>query len=331
MAQKHDVAVCSWFKHSVSLSKKIPSYEGNGTALGFYRQLRRALTAEHYDIVHAHDPYLGAAFAICRAAKLIPCTSKAILTVHHSLPIKVKQGFLYMPCFRLFDRVVFCSYSSKASFDGRLGVNDNSRFLAICNGADIERIDRAVSLEAATTGCVSTVLWVGRFIKGKHPMVMLDAWRQFRRPGTRLVMVGDGPLLPEIRRAVVDGGLTESVTLLGLISRDKVFGLLKSSDLFISTSAKEGLPLAVLEAIGAGCPVILSDIAPHREISRHCSAVPLVRVGDASGFSEAISTHCEKDTASVAETAEANRQVVVDHFSLRHMNAKYYELYCSLV
>lgn len=47
---------------------------------------------------------------------------------------------------------------------------------------------------------------------------------------------------------------------------DNVVPWLQASDLFVSASASEGMPLAVLEALSCGLPALLSDIPPHREI-----------------------------------------------------------------
>ena len=67
----------------------------------------------------------------------------------------------------------------------------------------------------------------------------------------------------------------DRVTMTGLIPRDEVFLRCASADVLVSTSHGEGLPVAVIEAMAAGCPVILSDIPPHRELMDGEDFVPL--------------------------------------------------------
>ena len=78
--------------------------------------------------------------------------------------------------------------------------------------------------------------------------------------GFELFILGGGPLLDKCREIAGEG-----VHVLG--PQPNVVDYLRASDLFVSLSASEGMPLAVLEAISCGLPVLLSDIGPHKEIA----------------------------------------------------------------
>ena len=71
-------------------------------------------------------------------------------------------------------------------------------------------------------------------------------------------MVGDGRLFEAVRAHVKNLGLQDSVRMLG--QRDDVAQLLAASDLFVSASHREGLPIAALEAMMAGLPVLATDV-----------------------------------------------------------------------
>jgi glycosyltransferase involved in cell wall biosynthesis len=79
-----------------------------------------------------------------------------------------------------------------------------------------------------------------------------------RAPAVRFVTVGQGPLQAEIEALHERLGLGERVLLLG--RRDDVPRLLAAADLFVLASTYEGYPLAVMEALGAGLPVVATAV-----------------------------------------------------------------------
>ena len=82
-----------------------------------------------------------------------------------------------------------------------------------------------------------------------------------------LCLLGDGPLLLSACRQLA--GNQQNIFLPGLVHN--VADYLRAADLFVSASHAEGMPNAVLEALAASLPVILSDIPAHREVLENCS------------------------------------------------------------
>lgn len=97
-------------------------------------------------------------------------------------------------------------------------------------------------------------LLVGSLIHQKHPELALEAIALARPgvPGLVLLVAGDGPLMPDLRRIAGPG-----VRLLG--HRDDVQALLAASDVVLNTSRWEGLSLALLEALWRGRPLVTTD------------------------------------------------------------------------
>jgi glycosyltransferase involved in cell wall biosynthesis len=75
-----------------------------------------------------------------------------------------------------------------------------------------------------------------------------------------LLMVGEGQLRGAIEAFVEKAGIDDKVHLLGLKSTDEVAGLLHSTDLFVLSSAYEGMPMAVIEALASGVPVATTRV-----------------------------------------------------------------------
>ena len=82
--------------------------------------------------------------------------------------------------------------------------------------------------------------------------------------GWRCVIAGSGPLEDELRARVSACGLAHVVTFLGFVQ--DVAPVLQASDIYVSASEKEGLPLSLIEGMACGLPCVVTDIEGHREI-----------------------------------------------------------------
>ena len=103
---------------------------------------------------------------------------------------------------------------------------------------------------------------VGRFDPVKNHKFLIDTFEQVvrNRPDVHLLMVGDGPLLPAMRREIEAKGLSDQCTFAGLQTNVPPF--LSAMDIFVFPSLHEGIPLAVLEAQAAGLPIVASPAVP---------------------------------------------------------------------
>ena len=102
----------------------------------------------------------------------------------------------------------------------------------------------------------------------KNQAVILDGVATARRAGVdvRLTVVGDGPMMAGLYRRAMELGIRGEVEWYGALSRRDLYQpLLAASDVFLSASRFEGLPLSVQEGMAHGLPLVLSDIPPHRE------------------------------------------------------------------
>ena len=98
-------------------------------------------------------------------------------------------------------------------------------------------------------------IWVGSLDERRDPLAVVRAAEQ---TSTTVLMVGDGPLRPEVERAA-----GAHVHVLG--QRKDVPNLLRASDFFVLMSQREGLSFALLEAMACGLPAIVADIPENIE------------------------------------------------------------------
>lgn len=331
LSAQHNITLCSYFKATVAPVPGIGLFEGDGTMRGFFRALKAALDAKEYDIIHGHMAANGVLFLL--ANMLHRRTRRAtVFTVHNCYQnYKFRNKLLLLPVFLFYRRVVCCSRAALESFPRLYKLLAGGRLGSVQNGVNMERIDLNLQgkLQNAEHGRF-TVLSVGRLIPIKNTLSLLHAFRQSALPMSRLVYVGDGYLRERLQSEISETGLEDQVQLTGLIPRDKVFDALAQADLFVSTSYGEGLPIAVLEAMACRCPVILSDIQPHREIAAGTDFIPLVAADDTEGFAREISRFQSLPGDERKAIGEKCRHWVEERFSLVAMHRGYLDVYREL-
>jgi glycosyltransferase involved in cell wall biosynthesis len=122
-------------------------------------------------------------------------------------------------------------------------------------------------------------LTVARIDEQKRQLDLIAAFAQVSQPGWKLAVVGGADYSGEYARAVAEAARkTVGVVMLGHQTGAALAELYAHAGVFVLPSSHEGQPIAVLEAISYGCPVILSDIPAHREIST--SRSQFVAIGD---------------------------------------------------
>jgi len=108
------------------------------------------------------------------------------------------------------------------------------------------------------------VVTIGRLALQKNQALLIRSLPLL--PGVHLAIAGDGELLYELQKEAQELGVRDRVHFLGEILPSDVKDLLNAADIFAMPSRFEGLSNAILEAIGAGVPVIASDIPSQIEV-----------------------------------------------------------------
>jgi L-malate glycosyltransferase len=153
------------------------------------------------------------------------------------------------------------------------------------------------------------VVFVGRLSPIKQVDLLLRALAVVKReiPGIRAVIVGDGPLRQELETLSAALGLGGVVEFAG--QRADVASILGRSRVFVLTSKTEGLSLALMEAMMAGIPAVVSDVGDLGDLVRHGENGFLVDVQTPDGFAERIAALL-RDGAMRGRFAEAARSAM---------------------
>lgn len=182
-------------------------------------------------------------------------------------------------------------------------------------GADLERFKPCAPGDAPPH-----FLAVGRFVEKKAPQNTIRAFAEVcrQRPSARLTFVGDGPLWDRCRALVEELGIAHQVALVGRRSPDEVAALLKRSRAFVQhsvvspTNDREGSPVALIEAMGSGVPVVST---------RHGDIVELVGEergllcdeGDVTGMAENLLRLVDHPEEAARMGAAAQEYVRAEH------------------
>jgi glycosyltransferase involved in cell wall biosynthesis len=332
LMDKRDITICTFFRSDIRPPEAITLFDGDSSVKGFFRALRAALAKREYDIIHVHTPHAGVLllvglFMFGLYKKLI---SSTVHTVQNSYEnFKFRNRLLFLPSFVFFQRLVFCSHASYESFPGFYKWLAGGRMHVVQNGVDLNRIDRITKAKPVAHNDHFTVTTVG-LIKIKNPFTVLDASFKYNDQDTKLVVLGEGNLRPVLTQKIEKSALQQQVQLTGMVARDQVFEYFTLADLFVSASWGEGLPVAVMEAMACGRPVVLSDIPPHREIAEGVDFIPLIEPDDVAGFAREIKRFKEMSVSERTMIGRKCRKLIEERFSLSIMHAGYKEIYAKI-
>ena len=327
-----DLAICPFFVPQLTPPPEIDVFAGDSSIPGFFRALHRALRSRHYDAIHAHSPQTGSMLALYLLAHPGRGLRRStVYTVHDSFyDYKPRNKALLVPSFVFAKRIVFCSRSAYTSFPRALRALVGTRARIVQNAADLHRVEWAIARAPRQPHTAFTVLAVSRLEKVKDPLVLLRAFRAGTDSLSRMIVVGTGRLAADVADTVRDLDMADRVELTGLIPRDDVFAGCAQVDVFVSVSRGEGLPVAVMEAMAAGVPVILSDIAPHRELVGDAAFIPLVPPGDVAGFAREIHRFQDMPAELRKCIGTQCRAHVRERFTIERMQAGYDAVYREL-
>lgn len=210
------------------------------------------------------------------------------------------------------------------------------KVMAIYNGIDVTRFDGGLAKqEARRRAGLPAAGWllavIARLDPQKNHRGLFEALtllpEDFWSAGHCLV-VGSGELEGQLRSEAREMGLGERVSFLG--ERGDVPTILQAINLLVLPSHWECLPVVILEALAARCPVVATAVGGVPEILDGIGW-PLVTPGDSQGLAEAIAAILQMPEAERDRIAEAGRQAVIKKFSTEASAAQVERLYDDLL
>jgi glycosyltransferase involved in cell wall biosynthesis len=291
-------------------------------------QLRALMKQTGADVLHTHgykaDVYAWTAF---RSLPVAPLVSTCHNWIDTTRALRI-YGRLDRRVLRGFGAVIAVSedVASRLRASGIPGF----RVHLVRNGIDIPSpagpIEMPPAAEVRDPMRPLTVGLVARLSPEKGVDVFLRAAAQVKQqlPGIRFVVAGEGPDRPVLEQLIDTLGLQECVTLMGRVEDMPAF--YASIDLLVCSSRTEGLPMALLEGMAVGLPVVATPVGEVPQLVLDGRSGCLVPVDDPAALAAAISSVL-RDAGLRASMGLASRARVKESYSAQRMATAYVSVY----
>ncbi len=168
--------------------------------------------------------------------------------------------------------------------------------------------------------------YVGRLAEQKRPDLLVDAFGDLEEAAW-LVVVGDGPLRPQVEAAIRRSPARDRITRSGFVPHDQVPAVLRSIDLLVLPSIYEEMGSVLAEAMACGLPVVASDVGGIPDVVGDGETGILVPPGDVAALTKALDGVLRDAALRARLGAQARRQSV--RYSWPGLAARIADLYAA--
>ncbi|MCR5202302.1 MAG: glycosyltransferase [Lachnospiraceae bacterium] len=256
-----------------------------------YKQLKKLMLKGDFDLIHCHMP-MSAAVARVAANKVRRMTGKNVPVLYTA------HGFHFYTGAPLKNWIFYPIEKHLARYTDRLILINNEDYKRACDkfkvrgsverimgiGMDLKKLEKTIEEEKMSDFDIhekynidkknAVIVSVGELTHRKNNIVMLRAMKELLDLDITYVICGKGPMEEELKKEAKELGVEDHVRFAGYVFN--VYDILSQADCFVFPSLQEGLPVAVMEAMAMGLPVIATDIRGIRDLIKHSKGGYLV-------------------------------------------------------
>lgn len=272
--------------------------------------------------IHAH--HFGVLLTVLPAALAAGCRN-VVYTEHSSYLLSRRRRLrLAVRVLARFVRKMTCVSSTLAEYSKNELRVPAHKLVAVYNGIDIERFRPGPRRQRSSGRLVIGA--VGRLVEEKDYDNLLRSLALLRDRGVAFAarIVGEGPLYQQLRALSQSLDLDACVTFCG--RRGDVAELLRELDVYVLSSRHEGMPLAVLEAMATGVPVVCTAAGAITEVLADGRNGLIVPTGDPAALANALA-RLAAEPSLAARLADAALADVRRSYSIRGAMVRYSDIF----
>ena len=163
-----------------------------------------------------------------------------------------------------------------------------------------------------------TIGFLGQFVSQKNLLLLVEGWLWLCKQGieTRLLLVGDGPERTSIEKLLSSTAPKETWHITGWQNQPEKY--LSVIDIYAMTSHFEGLPLALLEAVGSGLPAVVTNFNGASDVADHAPWVKIVENPNPISVGQALASSIQ-NLSTLKQQAQEGKEIFRHYFSLQRM------------
>ncbi|MBS1249354.1 MAG: 2-deoxystreptamine glucosyltransferase [Chloroflexi bacterium] len=172
------------------------------------------------------------------------------------------------------------------------------------------------------------IIFAGRFMPQKNPLQLVRVLAKLEDLAWTCIMLGDGPLMKDVRKEIVDLGLQDRFSLPGWVTPDIVIDEFDQSDILFMPSRSEGLPMVGVQALSMGMAVVASDIGGFIDLVENGKNGYRIEPEDEEAFVNSLRGLLE-DPEKLLAFRQASRQKAKT-FDINYIAKQYEELFLEV-
>ena len=302
---------------------------------GVYK-LYSLLHREQYDII---ETFAHHANILAMPVAWITGTPVRLASHHgwgEGLPPLLKRLHTLVINSKITDALVVVSRNSGIHAEKIEGI-EPKKIIVIPNGIDFSQINSVeqgnpsyLNKELRILPGSPIILCVGRLAIPKGHKYLLEAIPMVlaKFPEAVFILAGDGPLRPELEQTITGLGIEHAVRLIG--TRSDIPALLGLADIFALPSLSEGMPISMLEAMGAGLPVVVTQVGGIGEVIEDGENGLIVSPAESDALGEAIL--CLLSNPDIRRKLGLSAKSLVEQeYNMENMGNRYKDLFHNLL
>ena len=237
----------------------------------------------HPEAIHVHFavPAGALAWMLCKLTRVPYVLTAHLGDVPGGVPEKTSDWFRWVfPTTRWIwrdasARVAVSEYTRSLALK-----HYNEEVLVIPNGIDVDGENQA----SIRVNNPPVIVFAGRFMEQKSPLQVIQTLNEIKDIPWKCVMIGDGPLMPDVKKSISEYGLEDRFFLTGWITPDEVMKQFEQSDILFMPSLSEGLPVVGVQALSKGLAIVASRVGGFVDLIDEDQNGYLIEIGDRQGF-----------------------------------------------